>query len=152
LTFDGRALHQDDRWCTAVVELFSSMARRLGALYAAATVSRNVIARRGLWYDSQSEMRPRPTWRSFFIGLPPRPTWLAWFGRAYAPYVAGALEGHAEQTNDGAWLFRGGPRPMDVDELSRNWPLLPARPIFTPRRDETGNPSPVPAELIPRGH
>jgi hypothetical protein len=148
LDFDGRALHGDERWCTAVVGLFSSMAKRLGAHYAAAHVERNVIAKRSLWYDGESERLPMPF--SSFAGLPPVPTWLAWFGRPYAPHVADSMRDHAEQTGDGAWLFRGGPEPMDVDELANRFPSLPARLIFKPREDAPpGEPRVVAAEFIP---
>lgn len=148
LNFDGRALHGDERWCTAVVGLFSSIAKRLGAFYAAAHVQRNVIAKRSLWYDGESERLPMPF--SSFAGLPPVPTWLAWFGRPYAPHVADSVTDYAEQTADGAWLFRGGPKPMDVDELANRFPSLPARLIFKPREDAPpGEPRVVAAEFIP---
>lgn len=148
LNFDGRALHGDERWCTAVVGLFSSMAKRLGAFYAAAHVQRNVIAKRSLWYDDKSERLPMPS--SSFAGLPPVPTWLAWFGPPYAPHVADSVKDYAAHTADGAWLFRGGPEPMDVDELVTRFPSLPARLIFKPREDAPpGEPRVVAAEFIP---
>jgi hypothetical protein len=148
LNFDGRALHSDERWCSAVVGLFSSMATRLGAFYAAAHVQRNVIAKRGLWYDAKAERLPMPF--SSFAGLPPVPTWLAWFGRQYAPHVADAVKAVAKQTKDGAWLFRGGSEPMDVDQLANRFPSLPPRLVYVPRKDAPPGTFPViPAEFIP---
>jgi hypothetical protein len=148
LTFDGRALHSDERWSSAVVGLFSAVASRLGAFYAAAHVQRNVIIKRSLWYDAAAERLPMPF--SSFAGLPPVPTWLAWFGRPYAPHVADSVGAVAQQTKDGAWFFRGGPEPMDLDQLANCFPSLPARLVYEPRKDvEPGAFPVVPAEFIP---
>jgi hypothetical protein len=146
--FDGRALHGDARWCETVVALLPSMARRLGAFYAAAHVERNVIARRSLWYEASHEQVPMPN--SWFAGLPPVPTWLAWFGPAYAPHVAAAVAGHAESSIDGALFFHGGPEPMDTDELAARFPALPTALTFQTREDAPpGEPRVISAELIP---
>lgn len=144
LHFDGRALHLDPRWCEAVVALLPSMSRRLGAFYAAAHVQRNVIAKRtSVWYDGTSERVPMP--HSWFAGLPPAPTWLAWFGPAYVPHVTAALAGRAEPTPDGTLFFRGGPEPMDTDQLAGHAPPLP--PALILRVDQQGRHSA--ADLIP---
>lgn len=146
LDFDGRALHGDPRWCEAVVALLPLMARRLGAFYATAHVQRNVIAKRSLWYDGDSETVPMPF--SWFAGLPPAPTWLAWFGPAYVPHVAAALAGRAEPTADGALYFRAGSEPMDTDQLEGYFPPLPAVLAFQTRDD----PGPGEARVIPADH
>jgi hypothetical protein len=148
LDFDGRALHAEPRWSEAVVALFERVARATGAVYAAGTVVRNVICRRALGYDDRSEKLPLPI--SWFAGLPPIPTWLAWFGAPYAPLVADALRGHAEPAADGTYLYRGGPEPMDVDQLAGRFPALPAQLCSVERPDAPPfEPRFVPAELIP---
>jgi hypothetical protein len=148
LDFDGRALHGDPRWCEAVVALLPLMARRLGAFYAAGHVQRNVIVKRSLWYDGDSETVPMPF--SWFAGLPPAPTWLAWFGPAYVPHVAAALAGRAEPTADGALYFRAGAEPMDADQLEGCFPPLPAALAFRTRDDPPeGEPRVIAADHIP---
>lgn len=146
--FDGRALHGDRRWADAVASLLVLLADRLGAFYATGHVLRNVIARRGVWFDGRSEWISLPS--DPFPGLPATPTWLAWFGRAYAPHVAAALEGRASQLPSGAWFFRAGPEPMDADELAGRFPTLPSRLTYTPSETgKWGRLRLVPAEFIP---
>ena len=59
MDFDGRALHADAAWCETIVQLFVELARKLKAFYAIGYVQRNVIVRRSVWFDGQSE--PSPT-------------------------------------------------------------------------------------------
>ena len=61
MDFDGRALHADAAWCETIVQLFVELARKLKAFYAIGYVQRNVIVRRSVWFDGQSE--PSPTLR-----------------------------------------------------------------------------------------
>lgn len=138
-SLDGRVLERDETTREAIVDLLPRMATRLGAVYAAAHVQRNVIAKRGsLWYDDDSERVPMPM--SWFAGLPPGPTWLAWFGPDYAPLV------------DGAPWFRGGPAPMDADHLAGRFPAIPDRLRFRTRDDAPlGQPRILAAAHIPFG-
>ena len=148
MDFDGRALHGDARWSSAVANLLRAVAKRLGAFYAAGYVRRDVIAKRSLWFDDETETLAIPF--SDFTGLPAKPTWLAWFGPCYAPHVTGHVQGCAEPQSGGAWFFQGGPEPMDADELAGRFPPLPRRLIATARPDApAGEPRVVAAELIP---
>lgn len=148
IDFDGRALHGDARWSSAVVDLLRSTAEQLEAFYAAGYVRRNVIAKRSLWFDDESEDCSMPF--SDFTGLPAKPTWLAWFGPSYARHVAEHLQGCAERRSGGAWFFQGGPEPMDADELAARFPSLPRTLLATERPNApVGEPRVVAAELIP---
>jgi hypothetical protein len=59
--------------------------------------------------------------------------------------VTAVLAGHAEPTPDGALFFRGGPEPMDTDQLVGHAPPLP--PALILRVDQQGRHSA--ADLIP---
>ena len=146
LSFDGRVLHADPTWTQSVVELLSTLAGELRAFYAAAVVRRNVIARRQLWFDERSERSPIPF--SAFTGLPPTPTWLAWFGPTYVPLVEEVFGDRAQAVGE-ALFFRGGPAPMDADELAEVFPLLPTA-LVSSRRDIEGFSRVQRAQLLPK--
>lgn len=131
MNFDGRALDADARWCESVVALFVRVAERLDAFYGAAHVERGVIARRGLWYDSESESVSMPG--HFFAGLPPFPTWLAWFGRSYSSLVADVMSDHpgAELRAEKNLFLRTGATPLDTDQLRGEFPTLPPSLVFS---------------------
>jgi len=123
MDFDGRALHGDTGWCETIVRLFLEVARTLGSFYAIGYVQRNVIARRGIWFDSISEPSPTLPGR-WWLGLPPTPVWLMWFGGGYARYLE-ALKRVASTVTLEGMSFRQGSSPMDRDELRENFPNLP---------------------------
>jgi len=124
MDFDGRALHGDSRWSETVVSVFIELARNLKAFYAIGYVQRNVIARRGIWFDGKSEASPTLPGR-WWLGLPPTPGWLMWFGAGYARVLRDSVARLAStQTPDGI-LLRQGLKPMDCDELKGVLPLLP---------------------------
>lgn len=128
--WDGRALHEDARWCETVVAAFRNVARHLGAFYGAAYVNRNVVIKRGrVGYapDSESFALQRSSW---WLGIPPKPTWLAWFGEPYRDVVQSYLP-TAERFPEGL-LLRHGTEPMDIDELEGRMPELPAEVLAGP--------------------
>jgi hypothetical protein len=126
LSFDGRALTQDTRWCEQVVELFRTIAVRLNAFYAGAYLDRNVILRRNtLWYGrgSQSYFVCAGQW---WLGLPFNPTWLAWYGPTYSKVLAPYLsKSDYAQWDENCIFLRMGPQPTYVDELRARFPSLP---------------------------
>lgn len=124
MSFDGRALHGDARWCETVVTLFLTIAKSLEAFYATGYVLRNVIAKRNTWFDNKSEESPLPKSR-FWLGIPDEPTWLSWFGAAYKPLVEEALKKICTQNTDEGIFVRLGYEPMDKDELQGLAPMLP---------------------------
>lgn len=139
--FDGRALEGEARWCEVVVSLFRQIASEMAAFYAAAYVERNVIAKRSIWYDGESEsialMRSR-----WWVGLPSKPTWLAWYGGPYSDQLRARIatvEDHATGV-----LLRNGELPLDTDQLKGVFPKLPKELIVRYNGDE-----PLPANVIP---
>jgi hypothetical protein len=145
LSFDGRALHGDARWCETVVLLFVKLSERLEAFYATGFVERGVIAGRGgVGYDAKSETTPLPrgTW---WFGVPSNPTWLAWFGKPYMTLVEKSLNTQlSERTSSGIFL-RMGREPMDIDQLRGVFPRLPSRVLAKMDEEKMG----IPAEFIP---
>ena len=142
MDFDGRALHAHAGWCETIVRLFVELARALGSFYAIGYVQRNVIARRGIWFDGESE--PSPTLRGrWWLGLPPNPVWLMWFGGGYARRLE-SLKADASTVTAEGMLFRQGSLPMDRDELIGTFPDLPAM-LFAQIEDDEY----LPAQEIP---
>lgn len=141
ITLDGRALEGQVRWCEIVVALFQRIASEMAAFYAAAYVERNVIARRSLWYDGESEsialMRSR-----WWVGLPSKPTWLAWYGGPYRDRLRASIPNAANHA--AGVLLRNGEPPLDTDQLKGVFPRLPKELIVQYKGDE-----PQPANVIP---
>ena len=78
---------RDPAYTERIVELFRAVASELGCVYAAASVNRGVIAKRGtMSMDHRTETGPLPR-SDRWVGLPASPTWLAWFGNPYAELV-----------------------------------------------------------------
>lgn len=125
LSFDGRALHQDTRWCETIVNLFLKAAKALNAFYAAGYVLRNVIAKRSIWFDGKSEDSPMPR-SKWWLGIPNVPTWLAWYGRPYKPLVEKAVGAAITQETTEGVFIRLGTEPMDRDQLKKIAPSLPS--------------------------
>ncbi len=160
-TLDARPLHRDPRTCDAAVDLFLAVAGKFGAAYAAGSVLRDAIMRRGrVGYDARSEVGPLPG-SPWWVGLPALPTWLAWFGPPYRDLVATRLVGSTLMAPaPSACLFlRCGPEPMDVDQLRGVFPNLPQDLLAGRRPDSMASttaratilrlPPAHPAEVIP---
>ncbi|MHC5059290.1 MAG: hypothetical protein ACYTKD_31945 [Planctomycetota bacterium] len=163
VSLDGRALDADRRWRDAAVSVFLGVARKLGAFYAGAIVERDVIARRGLWYDGRSENLSLggPWW----CGLPETHTWLAWFGKPYRPYVGSDLpdpaspqtlphsRGSPAITKDfkKGLLLQVGKEPRDTDQLRGAFPRIPAELLAREGASDGlgGTMRTTPAEVIP---
>ena len=158
-TVDARPLHRDPASCEALVEFVVTVAEDFGAAYAAASVTRDVILRRGrASWDGRSESGPLPRAR-WWVGLPALPTWVAWFGEPYLDRVAEAVSPWIVRERGNGALARFGLKPMDVDELRGVFPALPPELVARPRDGATldpavrrtlahGPPS-QPAEVIP---
>jgi hypothetical protein len=158
-TIDARPLHRDPARCEAFVEFFVSVAEAFGAAYAAASVTRDFILRRGRGsWDARSELAPLPR-AKWWVGLPALPTWLAWFGEPYREVVAEAVSAWIVREPSNGVLAQFGPEPMDVDELRGVFPVLPPE-LLARRRDGstfdpamritiTQGPPSQPAEVIP---
>ncbi len=148
-TVDARPLHRDPRACAAVVDLFAEVAGEFGAAYAAGCVLRDAIVRRGrVTYDARSETAPLPRSR-WWVGLPARPTWLAWFGHSYRALVATRLDGTTAVARPPGLLLRCGPEPMDVDQLRRVFPDLPAELLAVRRPGSTVDPAARTTMILP---
>jgi hypothetical protein len=164
VSLDGRALDADGRWRDAAVSVFLDVARKLGAFYAGGIVERDVIARRGLWYDGRSENLSLggPWW----CGLPETHTWLAWFGNPYRPYVGTVLPDTespltlpyppgspaiARDLEEGL-LLQVGKEPRDTDQLRGAFPRLPAELLAREEADDGigGTKRRTPAKVIPQ--
>lgn len=136
-SFDGRVLARDPAYTERVVGLFGVLATELRCIYAAGSVIRGVIERRGrTWSDNQTEWVPLPR-TDRWIGLPPSPTWLAWFGAPYAELVRPRVAEHITAETDIGILVRLGAEPKDADALADLFPPLPSR-LVTRRRDQPG--------------
>jgi hypothetical protein len=156
---DERPMHQDPATCEALVEFVVTVAADFGAAYAAASVTRDVILRRGrASWDGRSESGPLPRAR-WWVGLPAHPTWLAWFGEPYLDRIAEAVSPWIVRERGNGALAQFGPKPMDVDELRGLFPALPPELVARPRggaildpavrlTPSYGPPS-QPAEVIP---
>jgi hypothetical protein len=103
--FDGNVLAADPRWREAVVDLFVSGARELGAFYAAAQLETGwmVSTNNRLWAVASTAIEHEHFLRGrLWQGLPPVPVWLSWYGVPYRELVAEALAGqpHGIQSPD----------------------------------------------------
>ena len=138
--FDGRALEADPRWCESVVQLFVRFAADLAAHFAAGYVERNVIAKRSVWYDGESEsvalMRSR-----WWVGIPSKPTWLAWYGKPYCDHFSGVA---GVQDLSGGLLLKTSELPLDSDQAAEVFPELPEDFVVSYDGDEV-----VQASVIP---
>ena len=134
LSFDGRALREDQSCCAAVEELFRKLAQELQAFYAAGHVMRKVVADRNVWFDAKSEESPFPR-TEWWMGIPPVPMWLLWFGGPYKDLVAEAAAQSVTVTRPAGVFLRPGAQPMDRDELRTHALDLP--PNLLVRYDET---------------
>lgn len=141
--FDGRVLEQDARWRETVVELFTGVARGLGAFFAAAQVEPGwtVTANHRLYATAKTAGTEPLLSVAGWRGLPPVPVWLSWFGAPYRDLVAphlnpdgfagprrGLLRRRAERPEvtlrehaDGV-LLRLGAEPRPAPRLG-TWPL-----------------------------
>jgi hypothetical protein len=129
LGLDGTRVEDDAAWLDRTIELFATAAGDLDAVYAHGYVERNVILRRGVWYDRDSEVYPRVIGR-WFVGLPDAPMWLAWFGPEYAGLVGPSIPTDQQRARGTCLLVQRGRRPMDLGELD-DVPLLPAELVIT---------------------
>jgi hypothetical protein len=128
MSVDGRALDAEPAWRETVVRLFVELARRLRAFYGVGYVQRNVIARRSIFFDTQSEGSPTLPGR-WWLGLPPTPTWLAWFGAGYRNALEASVKDRASLNTPEGILFRLGDAALDVDQLYGIFPPVP-RSLF----------------------
>ena len=126
MSFDGRALNQDERWREVIISLFTTISDKLGAFYAVGYVLRNAIVKRKLWFDSKSEesQLPRTQW---WIGLPDTPMWLSWYGKSYQELVYDSIKNHPIKHFDNGILLQMSEEPMDRDQLKGKFPALPAK-------------------------
>jgi hypothetical protein len=157
--FDARPLHRDPARCEAIAEFFVAVAETFGAAFAAGSVTRDTIVRRGrTWSDQRTEWPPIPR-ASWWVGLPALPSWLSWYGPAYRDLVANALPVDLTATRASGLLVRHGAEPKDIDELQGVASPLPAD-LLARRRDGapvdpevriglTSGPPSEPAEVIP---
>lgn len=125
LRFDGRSFARDPGFTERMVQLFTALAAALHCVYAAGSVHRDVLMKRG--HDSadhRTETGSLPR-ADRWIGLPAGPTWLAWFGRPYADLVRSSVARQATSETDGALFLRLGSEPMDSDHLAGLFPPLP---------------------------
>ena len=139
---DGRALARDDELRERIVQLLTAVATALGCIYAAGSVHRDLLLKRGRESaDSRTEAGPMPG-ANRWVGLPAAPTWLAWFGRPYADLVRSTVSRHITTETDGAIFLRLGREPMDSDQLAAVFPPLPlpliARRVNMPPAWEAG--------------
>jgi hypothetical protein len=142
MRLDGRALARDPDLTERMVQLFTAEAIGLGCVYAAGSVHRDLLMKRGRESaDYRTEAGPMPR-ANRWVGLPAGPTWLAWFGRPYADLVRSSVAQHITAETDGALFLRLGPEPMDSDQLAAAFPPLPlpliAHRINKPAAWETG--------------
>jgi hypothetical protein len=131
---DARPIHRDPANCDALVDFVATVAEDFGASYAAGSVTRDVILRRGrASWDGRSESGPLPR-ASWWVGLPALSTWLAWFGEPYRDRVAAAVAPWIVRQGPNGALARFGAEPMDMDELRGVFPALPPE-LLARRRD-----------------
>jgi hypothetical protein len=119
LTVDARPLYRDPATADQFAERLVTIAERLTALYADATVRRNWILR-GARLDSDGDTE---YWSESLNrggrwgGLPPSRPWVAWYGPEYAPLLAATFDGHV-RTHGEALVVRFGREPADSTMLA----------------------------------
>lgn len=125
LRFDGRAVESDASTRAAVVRLFVDVASRLGAIYGAGYVERNVVlgANGRLGYDAESESLPLG--RLIWEGIPAIPTWLAWFGAPYRNALGDEVRRSASESKAEGLLVRVADEPVGADQARLHFPKLP---------------------------
>ena len=160
VSFDGRGFARDPELTERMVALFTTVAAGLDCVYAAGSVHRDVLVKRGRESaDHQTEMGPFPR-ADRWIGLPAAPTWLAWFGPPYVRLVRSSVARVITSEAGGSLFLRLGTEPMDGDQLADAFPPLPLRLIThhlnkppawetRVRYTLTGGPPSQPAEQIP---
>lgn len=127
LSFLLDAFCQDLAFAPQMEQLFVETARRAGACFASAIVQRENTF--GAWKFSQRILdNYRLTFGPWWQGLPSLPVWWAWYGVAYAPLVHDAINGAGriiDYKGEGLFL-KMSDKPLNIDELARLFPLLPA--------------------------
>lgn len=125
VSLDGRALARDPELTDRMVELFAELAVELSCIYAAASLQRDMIVKRGRSsFDGRTESSPVP-FASRWMGLPAAPTWLAWFGPPYAERVRSTVAPFIRREREGGLLVRLTREPADRDVLANLFPALP---------------------------
>jgi hypothetical protein len=131
---DSLAIEKDAALCDRVVDLFVAVSTRLGALFGAAYVTRDILeARRGPAYLYREDHILEWAYGDYgvrWLGIPPMTTWLTWYGAPYRPLVASALGSVADEI-EGGLLVRLGPAPMDKDAVRGLVPPLPPELLLT---------------------
>ncbi len=123
LSLDGTAAEMDSSTRERYVELFRTIATRLGPVYGEGYLERDLLlTKHELVVDRNESIDRRPI-GPWFYGVPPTPTWLAWFGRGYRELLGGALVGHYVAEVDGGFLIRRGERPLDRRQLPDRAPI-----------------------------
>ena len=131
ISLDGRVLERDDAYRAAAVNLFTAVAIRLRAFYAAAYIERNVEARRGnLWYGPSAEFISLmgKAWQ----GIPREPVWISYFGPEYVEQLGEALSKYETLEVGEGRLLRLGELPSDRDELKGRYPSFPSHLVAPP--------------------
>ena len=160
LSYDGRALARDPWQADRLIGFFVELAASLDCLYAAGSVQRDVIFKRGrASFDARTEGSPLPN-ADRWMGLPAAPTWLAWFGRPYADFVRSAVAPFVAVEREGGLFVRITEDPADSAGLADLFPPLPTQ-LIAHRKGKpaawepdvrysilAGSPS-QPAEIIP---
>jgi hypothetical protein len=160
VSLDGRALARDPQLTQRMVELFAELAVALSCVYAAGSVQRDLILKRGRSsFDWRTESSPVP-FANRWMGLPAAPTWLAWFGPPYADRVRPSIAPFIRDERDGGLLVRLADEPADRDQLATVFPPLPLELVArrkgkpaawepTERYTFVGSPPSQPADVIP---
>lgn len=125
LSLDGRARARDPQLTERMIGLFLDLATSLSCVYAAGTVQRDMIVRRGRSsFDGRTESSPLP-YASRWMGLPAAPTWLAWFSRPYADVVRFSVAPFIREERDDGLFVRLADEPANRDQLAALFPALP---------------------------
>jgi hypothetical protein len=161
LNFDARSCYRDRAATEMIVNLFRLVSYELECVYAGAWVLRGVLLPKGgnAAYRGGPEVGPMPRGGAW-VGLPAGPTWLAWFGKPYAELVRPAIASHISDVSERGIFMRLGAEPLGFDELTAQFPPLPAALLARrPRRrgrwldgapyTHGSLPPSEPAELIP---
>ncbi|MEO7296813.1 MAG: hypothetical protein ABIZ57_11810 [Candidatus Limnocylindria bacterium] len=125
LSLDGRALARDPQLTERMIGVFLDLGTSLSCVYAAGTVQRDLIVRRGRSsFDRRTESSPLP-YASRWMGLPVAPTWLAWFGHPYADLVRPTVAPFIREERHGGLFVRLADEPANRDQLAGLFPALP---------------------------
>jgi hypothetical protein len=152
LSFDGRALKSDDRWCRTVDVLFQHLCKELGPFYAASYVYGGVRAKGNtLSYTAKTIEAGMFISGRWWQGLPSKPTWLAWFGPQYADKVGASVmkSGKAQVLELNSIFLKMSEKPMNAEELRSTFPALPPELVRTQVNGASAEE--IPVELQDRG-